>query len=173
MGLVGDGTFGLFADPDLWLYPGAVIISAISESARPLESTGVSSWSPPQAREAFRGASRADPGPYDDGAVAVDDRGQPYPATAGGGAHMAMPHLMGQPAYARPPRPLASLTPRPFDPDDLPLEAFRTHEERDAAETAMREWQERQADRDARQALRPSPTGGLRGIAARLLRPGS
>jgi hypothetical protein len=39
--------------------------------------------------------------------------------------HFAMPKLYGAPAYARPPRTLAEETPRPPDPDDLPLEAFR------------------------------------------------
>ena len=47
--------------------------------------------------------------------------------------HMAMPKLMGQPAYARPPRPLAVETPRPLDPDDLPIEAFRSEEDQQLA----------------------------------------
>lgn len=43
--------------------------------------------------------------------------------------HVAMPHLYGAPAYARPPRPVdASL--RPFDPDALPLAADMSAEER-------------------------------------------
>lgn len=39
-----------------------------------------------------------------------------------------MPKLYGAPAYARP--PVLSLNPveKPFDPDDLPLEAERTNE---------------------------------------------
>ncbi len=66
----------------------------------------------------------------------LDDR--PH-ATYGNGAaasplpHMAMPQLMGAPAYARPPRTVTVDTPRPFDPDDLPLEAFRTQEEHQLA----------------------------------------
>jgi hypothetical protein len=36
----------------------------------------------------------------------------------------AMPKLVGAPAYARPPR--AVVVDRPFDPDDLPIEAHRT-----------------------------------------------
>ncbi len=43
--------------------------------------------------------------------------------------HVAMPKLYGAPAYARPPRPVDSVE-RPPDPDDLPLEAFQTDEER-------------------------------------------
>jgi len=43
--------------------------------------------------------------------------------------HVALPHLYGAPAYARPPRP-ASESPRPFDPDALPLAAEMTAEER-------------------------------------------
>jgi hypothetical protein len=39
-----------------------------------------------------------------------------------------MPRLYGAPAYARPPRLM--LSERPFDPDDLPLEADRTASDR-------------------------------------------
>ena len=46
--------------------------------------------------------------------------------------HVAMPKLMGAPAYARPPRQ-AEVLPRPVDPDDLPLEAERTPEEQEIA----------------------------------------
>ena len=46
--------------------------------------------------------------------------------------HLAMPKLMGAPAYARPPR-LVEAAPRPLDPDDLPLEAHRTPEEHELA----------------------------------------
>ncbi len=48
--------------------------------------------------------------------------------------HIALPHLYGGPAYSRPPRPVAEI-PRPFDPDELPLEAERT--EQDAALVAQ------------------------------------
>jgi hypothetical protein len=48
--------------------------------------------------------------------------------------HIAMPRLMGQPAYARPPRPVA-VAPRPLDPDDLPLEAFMSEDELEVAAT--------------------------------------
>jgi hypothetical protein len=43
--------------------------------------------------------------------------------------HVAFPKLFGAPAYARPPAP-ADGTERPFDPDDLPLVAELTPEER-------------------------------------------
>ena len=45
--------------------------------------------------------------------------------------HSALPKLYGAPAYARP--PVLSLNPleKPFDPDDLPLEAERTNEDVD------------------------------------------
>lgn len=46
--------------------------------------------------------------------------------------HIALPKLFGAPAYARP-APVAALTPRPFDPDDLPIEAVQTDEEREIA----------------------------------------
>ncbi|GIW20775.1 MAG: hypothetical protein KatS3mg065_1071 [Chloroflexota bacterium] len=52
--------------------------------------------------------------------------------------HVALPKLYGAPAYARPPRPVVARTPRPFDPDDLPLEAFMTPEERALKEAALR-----------------------------------
>jgi len=48
--------------------------------------------------------------------------------------HIALPKLYGAPAYARPPRPVADIQ-RPFDPDELPLEAHRTDEEQELAET--------------------------------------
>ena len=43
--------------------------------------------------------------------------------------HVALPTLYGAPAYARPPG-AAAPNDRPFDPDELPLEAERTDEER-------------------------------------------
>jgi hypothetical protein len=46
---------------------------------------------------------------------------------------MAFPRLMGQPAYMRP-RSMFSPAERPFDPDDLPLEAERSEDDRRAAE---------------------------------------
>jgi len=48
--------------------------------------------------------------------------------------HVALPHLYGGPAYSRPSRPVAEI-PRPFDPDELPLEAERSDE--DAARAAQ------------------------------------
>jgi hypothetical protein len=42
--------------------------------------------------------------------------------------HMALPRLYGGPAYSRPPRPVEVLA-RPFDPDELPLEADRTDDD--------------------------------------------
>jgi hypothetical protein len=47
--------------------------------------------------------------------------------------HIALPQLYGAPAYARPP---AMVVPeRPFDPDELPIEAFQTDEEREFRST--------------------------------------
>jgi hypothetical protein len=43
--------------------------------------------------------------------------------------HVALPRLYGAPAYARPPR-VAATAGRPFDPDDLPIEAFMSEEDR-------------------------------------------
>ena len=43
--------------------------------------------------------------------------------------HIALPHLYGAPAYARPPRHTDE-SPRPFDPDALPLAVEMTADER-------------------------------------------
>lgn len=102
---------------------------------------------------------------------------QDLPGTAAGGggsAYFAMPRLMGAPAYARPPR-AAVFVERPLDPDDLPLAAFRTDEDERLLAEASRA---RAASAAASAAapsdlvLRPSSQGGLRSIAARLLRSG-
>jgi hypothetical protein len=42
--------------------------------------------------------------------------------------HVALPKLRGQPAYARPSRPV-KVTARPFDPDDLPIVAEMSEED--------------------------------------------
>jgi hypothetical protein len=46
-------------------------------------------------------------------------------------AQAAMPKLYGAPAYARPPVLALNPVERPFDPDDLPLEAERTKEDQE------------------------------------------
>ena len=46
--------------------------------------------------------------------------------------HVAMPKLYGAPAYARPPKAVAPPD-RPFDPDEMPIEAYQTEEEREFA----------------------------------------
>ena len=43
--------------------------------------------------------------------------------------HIALPQLYGAPAYARPPLAVAGAE-RPFDPDELPIAAHQTDEER-------------------------------------------
>jgi len=50
--------------------------------------------------------------------------------------YIALPKLYGAPAYARPPRPVPEALPRPLDPDDLPLEAFRGPDDLDLAEAS-------------------------------------
>ncbi|HET7677552.1 MAG TPA: hypothetical protein VFK38_06845 [Candidatus Limnocylindrales bacterium] len=85
-----------------------------------------------------------------------------------------MPQLRGAPAYARPPRPVQE-TPRPVDPDDLPIEAQRTDEERLLAEAIERGEAVAHSPADSAQEphlLRPSDVGGLKAIAAKLLRLG-
>jgi hypothetical protein len=46
--------------------------------------------------------------------------------------HVALPKLYGAPAYARPPK-VAPAVERPFDPDEMPIEAYQTEEEREFA----------------------------------------
>jgi hypothetical protein len=54
--------------------------------------------------------------------------------------HVALPRLYGAPAYARPPRTAATVD-RPFDPDDLPIEALMSEEDRAfAASLPARAW---------------------------------
>lgn len=45
--------------------------------------------------------------------------------------HVALPKLYGAPAYARPKVVPVAEAPKPFDPDDLPLEAYQTADERE------------------------------------------
>jgi hypothetical protein len=47
--------------------------------------------------------------------------------------HVALPKLYGAPAYARPAVTPVAPVDRPFDPDELPLEAAQTDEEREVA----------------------------------------
>lgn len=94
--------------------------------------------------------------------------------------HVALPKLYGAPAYARPSAPVAT-TPRPFDPDDLPLEVLQTEEERQfAASLPARAWAPggslsrgstsdgHRQDRSGEPSLRPRVLS-LRTIAGRLL----
>lgn len=54
--------------------------------------------------------------------------------------HVALPKLYGAPAYARPAVAVAPV-PRPFDPDELPIEALMTEEDRElAAALPARAW---------------------------------
>ncbi len=50
--------------------------------------------------------------------------------------HIAFPRLFGAPAYARPPAPV-EVGVRPFDPDELPIVAEQTPEERAATEALL------------------------------------
>ena len=90
--------------------------------------------------------------------------------------HIALPKLYGAPAYARPTIPVPE-TPRPFDPDDLPIEAVQTDEEREIAASlpahmyapgGSRGRSDRNARRDEEPTLRPRPLS-LRALAGRIL----
>jgi hypothetical protein len=92
--------------------------------------------------------------------------------------HVALPKLYGAPAYARPPS-YASTADRPFDPDDLPIEAYQTEEDRAfAAELPARAWAPGGVTLDRRGDSRrdaPRLHGrqlNLRAIAGKLLKAG-
>jgi hypothetical protein len=94
-------------------------------------------------------------------------------ASSGGGGgggsssyYMAMPQLMGAPAYARPPR-LVAESPRPLDPDDLPIEALRSPEDEALLSATYQE------PIESEPTLEPSSQGGLRAVAAKLFGSGS
>jgi hypothetical protein len=89
--------------------------------------------------------------------------------------HIALPKLYGAPAYARP-TVVVEVTERPFDPDDLPIEAVQTDEERDLAASlpahvyapgGSRGRPDR-ARHDEEPRLRPRPLS-LRALAGRIL----
>jgi hypothetical protein len=48
--------------------------------------------------------------------------------------HVALPKLVGAPQYSRPPLAVPA-RPRPFDPDEMPIDAFRTDDERALADS--------------------------------------
>ena len=90
--------------------------------------------------------------------------------------HIALPKLYGAPAYARP-APVVAVVPRPFDPDDLPIEAVMTDQEREIAASlpAHAYLPGGYAKRDGKHdrwedepTLRPQPLS-LRALAGRIL----
>lgn len=87
--------------------------------------------------------------------------------------HVALPKLYGAPAYARPPITVA-VTPRPFDPDELPLEAQRIDDDLEVASTIPGQAygsngvDTSQHGQDGNGGLNPR-SFTLRGIAGRLL----
>jgi hypothetical protein len=87
--------------------------------------------------------------------------------------HVALPKLYGAPAYARPSRP-AEVAQRPLDPDDLPIEAVMTDEERElAASLPARAWapgdpEHGATESDPAPSLMPRPLS-LRALAGRIL----
>jgi len=87
--------------------------------------------------------------------------------------HVALPQLYGAPAYARPLR-IVPPSPRPFDPDDLPIEAVQTAEEQEIAATmptrlyAVGGSHDLQDASDEEPMLRPRPLT-LKTLAGRIL----
>ncbi len=89
--------------------------------------------------------------------------------------HVALPKLYGAPAYARPPMPVTA-APRPFDPDELPIEATMSEDERAfAASLPARAYAAGGGQHAGRESasrgkgLRPR-TLSVKAIAGRLLR---
>ena len=89
--------------------------------------------------------------------------------------HVALPKLYGAPAYARPVS-YGSTADKPFDPDDLPIEAFQSEDDRAFAATLpARAWAPggaTMANADVKVADPPRLKGrhlSLRSIAGRLL----
>lgn len=82
--------------------------------------------------------------------------------------HIALPKLYGAPAYARPPR-IVEPQPRPFDPDDLPLEAFRDLDgpSGGAGGVAVASAATAVAEHDPEVGLEPQPFS-LKGLARRI-----
>jgi hypothetical protein len=87
---------------------------------------------------------RGNDGPFARTSLVNEDRG-----------HGAMPKLYGAPAYARPKVEAVPGAGRPFDPDDLPLEAHRTAEGEGAGEPLP----EMQATAFTSTASAAAPTG--------------
>jgi hypothetical protein len=89
--------------------------------------------------------------------------------------NMALPRLYGGPAYSRPPRPAQEIV-RPFDPDELPLEAERTDGDPAHADQLMgNSWgptkaasTKPKATRRGRAAKLAKGAGGLQGRPFRL-----
>jgi hypothetical protein len=80
--------------------------------------------------------------------------------------HVALPKLYGQPAYARPPRPIEH-GPKPFNPDELPLERDMSDDERSfAAGFPARNY----LSADAQYGSREAPAGHHSGLLARPFR---
>lgn len=92
--------------------------------------------------------------------------------------HVALPKLYGAPAYARPPS-YGSTADRPFDPDDLPIEALQTEEDRAFAATLpARAWApggvslDRRSDGGREEPRLHGRQLSLRSIAGKLLKEG-
>ena len=88
--------------------------------------------------------------------------------------HVALPKLYGAPAYARPATPVPPAA-RPFDPDELPIEATMSDEERDFALSLPARayapggaYVEHDKNGSSDHTLRPR-TRSIRSIAGRLL----
>ncbi|MDQ3128268.1 MAG: hypothetical protein M3Q66_07425 [Chloroflexota bacterium] len=90
--------------------------------------------------------------------------------------HVALPKLYGAPAYARPTIEVETAT-RPFDPDDLPISAAQTEDERRIAASLPAHAYapggaparaQKDARGDAHPALHPRPLS-LRALDGRIL----
>jgi hypothetical protein len=84
--------------------------------------------------------------------------------------HVAHPRLYGAPAYARPPLQVATRTAVPINPDDLPIAAYQTEEERRVAEELQARPFGLAPATSAGDEASPSEPAGFVARAGRLLR---
>lgn len=80
--------------------------------------------------------------------------------------HVALPKLYGAPAYGRPSRS-STEAPRPFDPDELPIEALMTEEDRALAASLAGATTDDSGEPGPSIQARPF---SIRGLAGRILR---
>ena len=83
--------------------------------------------------------------------------------------HVALPKLYGAPAYARPAGHRTE-TPRPFDPDELPIQASMTDDDRAIAASLERGAKGQNGDDADGRPMISARQFSIRGLAGRILK---